>query len=133
MTETATSSAELVVRPLRLAAAAAVAVVVNIIAFSVGSAADASWDVGQPYPLGVASVVLTTVVVFAVGGVVTWLAARKWPHFPRIAGYGGLAVGVVSMAPLMNAADWATGLSLATMHVATASAWALALLTKPRA
>lgn len=118
------------VRPARLAIAAAAALALNLGAFGLGALAEASWEVGQPYSVTAFAVVLATLVAFVIGGGVTWLVARRRPGFVSVAAWGGLALGLVSMAALLNAHDLATGLSLAFMHVATAAAWVWALLWK---
>ena len=116
------------VRPAYLVSGAAVALVLNVIAFWVADQAGATWEVGQPYALEVYAVIGATLFMFALGGVVTWLVSRTNPGFVKLAAWGGLALGLVSMVALVNAGDWATGLALGFMHVVTAGAWALSLL-----
>ncbi len=111
------------VQPARLLTGALVALAVNVVAFAIGSAAGATWDVGQPYPITWVAVVAATVVAFAAAGAVTWLVSRKRPGFARFAAWAGLVFGLTSMLGLVNASGAATALSLGFMHVATAIAW----------
>lgn len=117
-------------RPARILGAAGIALAANLAAFGVGNAAGASWDVGQPYPISGWAVALATLVAFAVGGLATWLGSRWRPGFQRFAAWAGLALGLVSMAPLLGAADLATGLSLGFMHLVAASLWLWTALGK---
>ena len=116
------------VRPGRLAVGAGTALVLNLASFGIGQLADASWDVGQPYALNAFSVIAATLVTFGPGGLVAWAVARRKHGFVKVAGWGGLIFGLLSMGALVNAADLSTGLSLGVMHVVTAGAWVLALL-----
>lgn len=115
------------VTPRRLLIGAAAALAINMAAFGVGTAAGASWDVGQPSPVNLVAVMAATLVSFAVAGGITWALARTWPAFARFAAWAGLAFGVLSLFGVLNAADAATGASLAVMHLATAGAWFLAV------
>lgn len=113
----------------RFVVAGVVALGANVIAHVIGDAADASWDVAQPYSISIWAVLAATIAVFVIGGAVVRLVARRRPRSRRIFGWVGLAVGLLSMVSLVNAADLATALCLGSMHVITAIAWALALLT----
>lgn len=118
------------VRPPVLGAAGLAAAILNVGAYFVGDSADATWDVGQPYAITVGAVLATTLVVFVVGGLVTWFATRRRPGLLRVAAWGGLAFGLLSMLSLLNAADVATGLALGSMHLITSVAWVVGLLAR---
>lgn len=128
-TPTATGAAA--VRPRRLLTAAGVALALNLAAFAAGSLAGASWSVGQPYPIAWMAVLVATLVAFTVGGLATWLAARWRPGLQRVAAWAGLALGLVSMVSLLNAADLATGLALGVMHLMAAGLWFAAARPTP--
>lgn len=117
-------------RPKRLAVAAGIALVANLIAFALGGLANASWMVGQPYPINAVAVAAATVIALAVGGVGTWLISRWRPGFTKVAAWLGFGFAILSMASLLNAADLATGLGLGSMHLMTALAWLFAVLPK---
>lgn len=117
-------------RPWRLAVAGAVALVANLIAFTLGGVAGASWMVGQPYPINAVAVAAATVIALAVGGAGTWLISRWRPGFPKLAAWLGFGFAVLSMASLLNAADPATGLALGSMHLMTALAWLVGVLPR---
>lgn len=114
----------------RVAASGAVALLVNLALFGLGSMADAGWSVGQPYPINLVAVVAATVISFTVGGVATMLLSRWRAGFQRFAAWAGLAVGVLSMVSLLGASDLATGLSLAGMHLVTAGLWFWSVLPR---
>ena len=67
-------------------------------------------------------------VVFVVLGALVWFISAKRPGFARLAAWAGLAVGVLSMLSLINAADVTTAVSLGAMHLVTAIAWVVALI-----
>lgn len=106
------------------ALAAVAALVVNLIIFGIGSAADATWDAGAPYAIGVPMVALFSLVplVFAaavVAGIVT-----RYPRFQRIAAWVGLAFAIATIAgSLTMATQTLTGLCLGAMHIVAGLAW----------
>ena len=127
-TATETKTAASSVQPARLAIWGAIALMVNIGIFLIGDAQGASWDVGQPYPISLPAVVAATLVVFVVLGALVWFISAKRPGFARLAAWAGLAVGVLSMLSLINAAYVTTAVSLGAMHLVTAIAWVVALI-----
>jgi len=65
---------------------------------------------------------------------VVWLIARKLPKFRRIAQWLGVTVAVLSMAsPFFLANDFATGFSLAAMHLVAAIGWFFAVAVRRNA
>jgi len=109
---------------LRTAAAGtAVATFVNSAIWLGGRAADVSFAVpGSLVPeVDLVSVILATPLIFAVGwGLLTMAAARGSRRWERIllVGAAGFAV-LSSAAPLTTAADTASGVLLAAMHLET--------------
>lgn len=115
-------------RPPTLAVpiAAVAAAVVNVVVLFIGQAAGASLVAGGQ-PVGVAQVIIATLVAFGLGAGLLWLVARKQPERARLLAWAGLVVGIASViGPLTMAAELTTGLTLAVMHVATALAWFVA-------
>ncbi len=49
------------------ALAAGTALVANLIIFAIGSAADATWDAGSPYPIGAPMVALFSILPLVLG------------------------------------------------------------------
>lgn len=113
----------------RLLIATIVMIAINALAFFIGQGVGASMEAGA-MAVTIVQVIIATLVAFIVGAVVFLLAARFLPAFARALPWLGLAVGVLSAAaPLTMATDLATGLTLATMHVASGVAWFLATRT----
>ncbi len=104
---------------------AAVATVANVALWAGGRAADVGFlvnpVVGDPFQVGVVLVILTTVLMFAVGWAVLALAARRSRRWVRAVLVTAAAVAVVSAlgGPLPTADDTATGMLLAAMHLIT--------------
>lgn len=114
---------------LRLAAVGAlVATLVNVTLWAGGRAADVGFVVSTPLDpamhVGAVLVVLTTLVMFALGAGVLALAARRSRRSVRVVTTVAAAFAVVSAAgPLAEAHDAATGALLATMHLVTGAAF----------
>lgn len=112
------------IAPTRLTIAAAIALALNLAAYGVGTLAGASWTVSSPVGISWVGITATTLGTMAVGGLITWLLARKWPQARTWAARGGLIFGLASMPmSFIAAADLTTGFGLASMHVFTALAW----------
>jgi hypothetical protein len=108
------------------AAGAAVATLVNAALWTGGRAADVSFMVSSAFmtQVGIVSVVLTTLLAFAVGSGLLALAARRSRRWVRAVLIAAALVAVVSAgAPLSAAQDTATGVLLATMHLVTGAAF----------
>ena len=123
------STAPTPVRPVSIAVpiAAVAAAVVNVIVYFIGQAAGAALVAGGQ-PVGVAQVIIATLVTFALGAGLLWLVARRHPDGARLLAWIGLGLGVVSViAPLTMAADLATGLTLVPMHLVAGIAWFVAV------
>jgi hypothetical protein len=115
-------------RPLLQAstAGAAAAAIVNTALWAGGRAAEVSFTVSSAFitQVGIATIVLTTLLAFAVGSGLLALAARRsrrWVHAVLIA--AALVAVVSAAAPLSVAQDTATGVLLATMHLVTGAAF----------
>ncbi|GAB3259364.1 DUF6069 family protein [Kineosporia babensis] len=113
----------------RLAAFAAAAAVLDLAAFAVAGAADASMKVeGTPYEINAVAVAGASIVPILLGGLFVGFLSRRRPAAVKWFGWGGLVVALLSIiSPLVGAEDTATGVALAAMHVFVGGAWALAL------
>jgi Family of unknown function (DUF6069) len=108
------------------AAGAAAATLVNAALWAGGRAAEVSFTVSSAFmtQVGIVSVVLTTLLAFAVGSGLLALAARRSRRWVRAVLIAAALVAVVSAgAPLSAAQDTATGVLLATMHLVTGAAF----------
>lgn len=103
-------------------AGAVIATLVNTALWVGGRAAGVSFEVPDSLvaEVDIVSVVLTTPVMFAIGSGLLALAARRSRRWARAVVVVAALVAVVSaMTPLVTAADTATGVLLATMHLVT--------------
>lgn len=114
----------------RVAAGAAVATIVNAALWAGGRAADVSFSVSPPLgdtatQVGVVLVVLTTLLMFAIGSGLLALAARRSRRWVRAVLVAAVLLAVVSAAggPMPAADDLATGVLLAAMHLVTGAAF----------
>ena len=110
----------------RVAAGAAVATIVNAALWAGGRAADVSFSVSPPLgdtatQVGFVLVVLTTLLMFAIGSGLLALAARRSRRWVRAVLVAAVLLAVVSAAggPLPAADDLATGVLLAAKHLVT--------------
>ena len=108
----------------RVLLAAGSALLANAIAYAIGSAAGATWDVGMPFKVGIAMVIGATLAPMVLGALVARFAAARWAKSQSWFAWGVLALAVVS-APggLVSSPNLATGISLAAMHVVVGLAW----------
>jgi Family of unknown function (DUF6069) len=107
-------------------AGAAAATVINAALWAAGRAADVSFAVSSAFmtQVGIVTIVLTTLLAFAVGSGLLALAARRSRRWVRAVLLAAALVAVVSAAaPLAVAQDTATGVLLATMHLVTGAAF----------
>jgi peptidoglycan/LPS O-acetylase OafA/YrhL len=110
-------------------AGAAVATLVNAGLWVGGRAADVSFLVSPPLgdpatQVGIVAVVLTTLLMFAVGSGLLALAARRSRRWVRAVLIAAALIAVVSAgAPLSVADETATGVLLAAMHLVTGAAF----------
>ena len=108
------------------AAGAAAATTVNAALWAGGRAADVSFTVSSAFmtQVGIATIVVTTLVAFAAGSGVLALAARRSRRWVRAVLVAAALVAVLSAgAPLAAAQDTATGVLLAMMHLVTGTAF----------
>ena len=104
------------------AAGAAAATLINAALWAGGRAADVPFMVSSAFmtQVGLVPIVLTTLIAFAVGSGLLALAVRRSRRWVRAVLVSAALVAVVSAgAPLGAAQDTATGVLLATMHLAT--------------
>ena len=117
-------------RPLnvkRLVLGIVVAVVVNLIVYAVGSAAGATW-IANGQAVGWFMVPIATVVAMAIGGVITWLLARRWDGATITMAWVGIVFAVISVpGPLLGSTDSPTRWALAAMHITTGIIWFVAV------
>ena len=117
-------------RPLnaqRLGLGIVVAVVVNLIVYAVGSAAGATW-IANGQAVNAFLVVIATVVAMAIGGLITWLLARRWDKATITMAWVGIAFAVISVpGPLLGSTDTPTRWALAAMHITTGIVWFVAV------
>ena len=117
-------------RPLplaRLGLGTVVAVVVNLIVYAVASAMGATW-IANGQAVNAFLVVVATVVAMAIGGLITWLLARRWDGAPVTMAWVGIVFAVISVpGPLLGSTDTPTRWALATMHVTTGIVWLVAV------
>lgn len=120
-------------RPLnaaRLGRGVICAVVVNLIVYAVATAAGATW-LANGQTVGWFMVPIATVIAMAIGGVITWLLARRWDNATITMAWVGLVFAVLSVpGPLMGSDDSPTRWALATMHVTTGIVWFVAVLPR---
>lgn len=120
-------------RPLdtaRLGRGVVCAVVVNLIVYAVATAAGATW-LANGQTVGWFMVPIATVIAMAIGGVITWLLARRWDKATITMAWVGLAFAVLSVpGPLMGSNDSPTRWALATMHLTTGIVWFVAVLPR---
>jgi Family of unknown function (DUF6069) len=108
------------------AVGAVAATLVNAALWAAGRAAGVSFMVSSAFmtQVGIVSVVLTTLLAFAVGSGLLALAARRSRRRVRAVLTAAALVALVSAgAPLSAAQDTATGVLLATMHLVTGAAF----------
>lgn len=108
------------------AVGAAGATLINAALWTAGRAAGVSFAVSSAFmtQVGIVSIVLTTLIAFAVGSGLLAMAARRSRRWVRAVLIAAAVFAVVSAgAPLSAAQDTATGVLLATMHLVTGGAF----------
>ena len=117
-------------RPLnikRLGLGIVVAIVVNLVVYAVGSAAGATW-IANGQAVGWFMVPIATIIAMAIGGLITWLLARRWDKATITMAWVGLVFAVISVpGPLLGSTDTPTRWALATMHITTGIVWFFAV------
>ena len=117
-------------RPLnvkRLGLGIVVAVVVNLVVYAVGSAAGATW-IANGQAVGWFMVPIATVIAMAIGGLITWLLARRWDKATITMAWVGIVFAVISVpGPLLGSTDTPTRWALAAMHITTGIVWFVAV------
>jgi hypothetical protein len=108
------------------AAGATAATLINATLWAGGRAAGVSFTVSSAFmtQVGIAAVILTTLLAFAVGSGLLALAVRRSRRWVRaVLAAAALVASVSAAAPLAAAQDTATGVLLATMHLVTGTAF----------
>lgn len=109
--------------PARLGLGVIVAVVVNLAVYAVASAAGATW-IANGQSVGWFMVPIATFIAMAIGGIVTWLLARRWDKATITMAWVGMVFAVISVpGPLLGSTDTPTRWALATMHITTGIVW----------
>lgn len=125
-----TATAAAPVNPKRIALAALAALMLNLVAFAVASAADATWFANN-MTIGWYMVVFATLIPMAIGAGITVLLTRKTAAAPRVMAWVGLIFALVSVPmPFLMSSDAPTSLALAAMHVITGVAWFVGVLPR---
>ncbi len=100
--------------------AAGAALIGNLVAFAIGSAAGASWEVGQPQPVGIAAVVASSIFPMLIGT----LLFNRVPRLQSLLPIGGLVFAVISSpGGYLASPEVATGAALGVMHIITGLVW----------
>lgn len=100
--------------------AAGAALVGNLLTFAIGSGANASWEVGQPQPVGIAAIVASSIVPMLVGTVLF----NRVPRLQSLLPVGGLVFAIISSpGGYLASQEVATGAALGAMHVITGLVW----------
>ena len=114
----------------RISIAIAVAIVLNLIVFAIGSAVGATW-LANGQTIVWFLVVVATIIPMAVGAVLTWLLTKRWSDAGKAMAWIGLVLAIITVpAPLLASDDRPTGMALAAMHVVTGIVWFIAI--RPR-
>lgn len=104
--------------------ATGIAAAVNASLFAIGSATGATWDVGQPFLVGIGMVLGATLAPMLLGGLVAKLAVGKWARLQGILAWSGLAFAIVSSpGGFIASSDLATSIALGLMHVIAGVSW----------
>ena len=123
MTNAAATASARSLNATRLGLGIVVAIVVNLVVYAVGSAAGATW-IANGQPVGWFMVPIATVIAMAIGGLITWLLARRWDKATITMAWVGLVFAVISVpGPLLGSTDTPTRWALAAMHVTTGIIW----------
>lgn len=112
-----------------LIAAFGAASICTFIYFVAGAAgASMNFTGGLFEHLAFIEVIRFTVMPIVVLGFLTWVIGRARPGFCKIAQWVGVAVVVLAIInPIMFAADLASGIALALMHLIVGGSWYLAV------
>ena len=98
--------------------AAGAALIANLALFGIGTLAGATWNVGQPAPVGLGLVIGASVGPMVIGGFVAWLISSKTSKQLNWFSWAVLIFAVLG-APLgwVASGQAATGLALGAMHI----------------
>jgi len=104
----------------RAGVAAGAALALNLVAYAIANAANASWEVGQPQPVGVAAVAASSIVPILIGT----LSFNRIPRLQSVLPVGGLVFALISSpGGYLASQETATGIALASMHLITGLVW----------
>ncbi|MHB9857384.1 DUF6069 family protein [Streptomyces sp. YIM S03343] len=111
------------------------ALILDLVAFWAGKAADASLVIEQtPYDLNAGVVAAASAIPLLIGVVVIRGLQSSHPVLARRLAWAGLLVALISsVSPFAMAEDTATAVTLTAMHVIVGLAWAAISLFGPRA
>lgn len=108
----------------RVAIATAAATLANLVVFGIGTAGGATWQAGQPYPIGWSMVLVASIVPMVLAALVTGLIARRRPGVLTGFAWAGLVfAGLGAPMGYLMGRDLPTGLALGAMHVISGIAW----------
>ncbi len=112
----------------RLAVATGIALIVNLLALTLGKSAGASMTAAGPQTIGIMMVAIATLVPMLVAGLLVALVVAKFPIIKAVAGWGGFAFALATSAGSFSLADnSSTAFTLASMHVITGLSWLFAI------
>ena len=115
----------------KLAFGAILAAVIDSVVFVIGNSADATWEAGQPYPIGYGMVLGASIVPFLVGGLVVSYMAKKNENWLNRFSLGGLIFALVgSPMGYIGGRDVPTGIALGSMHIVVGTIWYFATRKK---
>lgn len=105
-----------------------VALAANLVVFLIGSSAGATWEVGQPFKVGIALVAFATGFPMLLGGLVAKVTIAKFSKSQSWFAWGVLLFAVLG-SPLgwVSSNDTPTGIALGLMHIFVGLAWFRAL------
>ncbi|MFM7029731.1 MAG: DUF6069 family protein [Micrococcales bacterium] len=100
------------------------ALAANVLLFLLGSAAGATWEVGQPAPIGLAAIAVATLLPMLLGGLVVRAIAKRKPNLVSAFTWVVLVFSLVG-APggYVASQNLPTGLALGAMHVVVGLVW----------
>lgn len=109
---------------LKILVVTGIALATNVTLYAAGSASGATWDVGQPFLVGIGMVLGATLIPMLLGGLVAKVASAKWPRLRSVLAWGVLVFAILG-APSgwLASGDSATGVALGLMHVTVGVTW----------
>lgn len=110
----------------RLAIGSIIALILDLLIFILADSQNATWEVGQPNPITIATVAISSIVPLLLGGFVFDVLAKRNSSWGNRLSTGGFVFAILT-APsgYLSSKDLPTGLALASMHVVVGLVWYL--------